>query len=160
MADPRPGTHNGPPHAVPDSGAHAAQPPAAAPFSRPFTLYEALPYTPFSSIAPFDSGRFRGHTCDTRRQTSRGVQSASDFPSQFHRCSPPAVNRLGVPRASPHRPRSRLRFRCTQPRGRGSEPSPQALPTSAQPSSTPPGARKYPRVVGCSLGLGRKSANS
>lgn len=91
MADPRPGTHNGPPHAVPDSGAHAAQPPAAAPFSRPFTLYEALPYTPFSSIAPFDSGRFRGHTCDTRRHPVGFNRRLTFHPNSTGVLPPPSI---------------------------------------------------------------------
>ncbi|GAB1318854.1 Sister chromatid cohesion protein 2 [Madurella fahalii] len=55
MADPRPRDHNGPFYGASDSGAQGAQLPAGAAFSRPFTLHEALPYTPFSSIAPFDS---------------------------------------------------------------------------------------------------------
>ncbi|KAL2261861.1 hypothetical protein VTK26DRAFT_3153 [Humicola hyalothermophila] len=56
MADPWPGTHNGPPHGAPSSGAEGPPPPTGAAFSRPFALHEALPYTPFSSFAPFDSG--------------------------------------------------------------------------------------------------------
>ncbi|KAK4236927.1 protein rad9 [Achaetomium macrosporum] len=56
MADPRPDTYNGPPHGAPDPAAQGTQTPAVNTFTRPFTLDEALPYTPFSSIAPFDSG--------------------------------------------------------------------------------------------------------
>ncbi|KAK3306683.1 uncharacterized protein B0T15DRAFT_149792 [Chaetomium strumarium] len=56
MADPRPDTYNGPPYGVPDPATQGTQTPAANEFTRPFTLYEALPYTPFSAIAPFDSG--------------------------------------------------------------------------------------------------------
>ncbi|KAL2128391.1 hypothetical protein VTI74DRAFT_9247 [Chaetomium olivicolor] len=57
MADPRPELHNGLPYGAPGAGAQSTQPPPAPPaFTRPFTLHEALPYTPFSSIAPFDSG--------------------------------------------------------------------------------------------------------
>lgn len=35
--------------------AHAPPPPQDQ-FTRPFSLYEALPYSPFTSIAPFNSG--------------------------------------------------------------------------------------------------------
>ncbi|KAK4134395.1 hypothetical protein BT67DRAFT_422383 [Trichocladium antarcticum] len=56
MADPWPGTHDDPPYDTPAPNANGALAPAGAAFSRPFSLYEALPYTPFSSIAPFDSG--------------------------------------------------------------------------------------------------------
>lgn len=59
MADARPDNHNGPIHGVSKSDAQGAQTPAGAAFSRPFHLYEALPYTPFSAIAPFDSGKPR-----------------------------------------------------------------------------------------------------
>ncbi|KAL2015428.1 hypothetical protein VTK56DRAFT_5506 [Thermocarpiscus australiensis] len=64
MEDPRPDTHNGPalgtavagaPGSHGAHGAHGGQP-LAETFTRPFTLQEALPFTPFSSIAPFDSG--------------------------------------------------------------------------------------------------------
>ncbi|KAK4126277.1 ARM repeat-containing protein [Parathielavia appendiculata] len=55
MPDPRPDNHNGHPHGVPVSAHHGAERPETSAFTRPFTLYEALPYTPFSAIAPFDS---------------------------------------------------------------------------------------------------------
>ncbi|KAK3391072.1 hypothetical protein B0H63DRAFT_520266 [Podospora didyma] len=61
MAHPRPPAHNGPP----GSGNHNQGPQPAAnksggenganPFTRPFTLFEALPYTPFTTIVSFDS---------------------------------------------------------------------------------------------------------
>jgi hypothetical protein len=53
MSTPRPGAHNGGPVEN-----RVSQPPmsSAQSLSRPFTLYEALPYTPFTSIVPFDSG--------------------------------------------------------------------------------------------------------
>jgi cohesin loading factor subunit SCC2 len=57
MADPMPDIYNGPPHGISNSAPHGAQPPPTMAFTRPFTLYEALPYTPFSAIAPFDSSR-------------------------------------------------------------------------------------------------------
>ncbi|KAL2153159.1 hypothetical protein VTH82DRAFT_4314 [Thermothelomyces myriococcoides] len=56
MANPRTDIHHGQPHAVPNSDPQGGQAPPAMAFTRPFTLYEALPYTPFSSIAPFNSG--------------------------------------------------------------------------------------------------------
>ncbi|KAL2166340.1 hypothetical protein VTG60DRAFT_2922 [Thermothelomyces hinnuleus] len=56
MANPKADIHHGQPHAVPNSNSQGGQPPPAMAFTRPFTLYEALPYTPFSSIAPFNSG--------------------------------------------------------------------------------------------------------
>ncbi|KAK4145839.1 protein rad9 [Dichotomopilus funicola] len=59
MADPRSDVYNGHPHGTSNSTPHAGQLPQqqqpAMGFTRPFTLSEALPYTPFSSIAPFDS---------------------------------------------------------------------------------------------------------
>ncbi|KAK4251443.1 hypothetical protein C7999DRAFT_10719 [Corynascus novoguineensis] len=48
--------HHGHLNGVPSSSSQGGQPPPTMAFTRPFTLYEALPYTPFSSIAPFDSG--------------------------------------------------------------------------------------------------------
>ncbi|AEO55369.1 hypothetical protein MYCTH_2299123 [Thermothelomyces thermophilus ATCC 42464] len=56
MANPKADIHHGQPHAVPNSNSQAGQTPPAMVFTRPFTLSEALPYTPFSSIAPFNSG--------------------------------------------------------------------------------------------------------
>jgi hypothetical protein len=55
MSTPRPGAHNGGP-----VGNRVSQPSMSTSqsLSRPFTLYEALPYTPFTSIVPFDSGTF------------------------------------------------------------------------------------------------------
>ncbi|KAK0750881.1 hypothetical protein B0T18DRAFT_401246 [Schizothecium vesticola] len=52
MANPGPAAHNGPPGRDRPSGAYADPSPA---FSRPFLLQEALPYSPFTSIIPFDS---------------------------------------------------------------------------------------------------------
>jgi cohesin loading factor subunit SCC2 len=43
---------------MPDPGLGGQPSQAIMNFTRPFTLYEALPYTPFASIAPFDSGMF------------------------------------------------------------------------------------------------------
>lgn len=57
MADSRPRAHNGPPaHGANVGSGHEAPQGPPLTFARPFTLYEALPYTPFSSITPFDSG--------------------------------------------------------------------------------------------------------
>lgn len=53
MADPRLSRQNG----VTKEHLKASQLPGQrSAFSRPFTLYEALPYTPFTSIIPFNSG--------------------------------------------------------------------------------------------------------
>lgn len=52
MANPGPAAHNGPPGHDRPSGVYADPSPA---FSRPFLLQEALPYSPFTSIIPFDS---------------------------------------------------------------------------------------------------------
>ncbi|KAK0619825.1 putative SCC2 protein [Immersiella caudata] len=53
MSTPRPAAHNGGP-----AGNSFSQPSAGSSQSRsrPFTLCDALPYTPFTSIVPFDSG--------------------------------------------------------------------------------------------------------
>jgi cohesin loading factor subunit SCC2 len=48
--------YNGHPHGFANPAPQGGHPPPAMTFTRPFTLHEALPYTPFSSIAPFDSG--------------------------------------------------------------------------------------------------------
>ncbi|KAK3294918.1 uncharacterized protein B0H64DRAFT_464040 [Chaetomium fimeti] len=57
MADPRPDIYNGHPYGAPNPAPRGGQPPPATMgFTRPFTLDEALPYTPFSSIVPFNSG--------------------------------------------------------------------------------------------------------
>ncbi|KAL2159890.1 hypothetical protein VTH06DRAFT_2023 [Thermothelomyces fergusii] len=56
MANPRTDIHHGQPHAVPNPNSQGGQPPPEMVFTRPFTLSEALPYTPFTSIAPFYSG--------------------------------------------------------------------------------------------------------
>ncbi|KAK0714986.1 sister chromatid cohesion C-terminus-domain-containing protein [Lasiosphaeris hirsuta] len=53
MANPRPSHQNGPPDYNNERPVSFGEPPA---FTRPFTLYEAIPYTPFTSIVPFDSG--------------------------------------------------------------------------------------------------------
>jgi len=74
MANPRPDIHHGHHNGVSSSSSQGGQPPPTMAFTRPFTLYEALPYTPFSSIAPFDSGRFsQPHECGHSR-ISRYVQ--------------------------------------------------------------------------------------
>ncbi|KAK5651534.1 hypothetical protein OQA88_11897 [Cercophora sp. LCS_1] len=52
MADPRSGARNGPPTTETDGRDSNV---AAQGFTRPFSLYEALPYTPCTSILPFDS---------------------------------------------------------------------------------------------------------
>lgn len=53
MAHPGPlhpnGAQNGIAPSAPPSGPHPT-------FSRPFTLQEALPYSPFTSVIPFESG--------------------------------------------------------------------------------------------------------
>jgi cohesin loading factor subunit SCC2 len=52
MASQPPGAQNG--------GANGQPPPGAgegvAQFDRPFTLYEALPFSPFTSVIPFQPG--------------------------------------------------------------------------------------------------------
>jgi cohesin loading factor subunit SCC2 len=51
---------------MPDPGLGGQSSQAIMNFTRPFTLYEALPYTPFASIAPFDSGMFlQPRSCNT-----------------------------------------------------------------------------------------------
>ncbi|KAK4181842.1 hypothetical protein QBC36DRAFT_174395 [Triangularia setosa] len=56
MANSWSGAHNGPPNNNNWDGGPQNTPPAPnAGFTRPFTLAEVLPYTPFSAIAPFDS---------------------------------------------------------------------------------------------------------
>lgn len=44
------------PHRPPPSSQHAQVPSRQDAFNRPFTIQEALPYTPFTSIAPIHSG--------------------------------------------------------------------------------------------------------
>src|SRR4051794_40763951 len=64
MPDSRAGYANGvpngrPPAHRPPSSQHGQPqlpPPPQDPFSRPFTIQEALPYTPFTSILPINSG--------------------------------------------------------------------------------------------------------
>jgi hypothetical protein len=58
MADRKPDIYNGEAHGTPVSAPHGAEPLPTMAFTRPFTLNEALPYTPLSAIAPFDSGTF------------------------------------------------------------------------------------------------------
>jgi cohesin loading factor subunit SCC2 len=58
MADQKPDIYNGEAHATPASAPQGGESLPTMAFTRPFTLYEALPYTPFSAIAPFDSGTF------------------------------------------------------------------------------------------------------
>ncbi|KAK1759475.1 sister chromatid cohesion C-terminus-domain-containing protein [Echria macrotheca] len=53
MADPRSSAHNG---ALPRESDMESPAGASQMFTRPFTLYEALPYTPFTSIVPIHSG--------------------------------------------------------------------------------------------------------
>ncbi|KAK3905711.1 protein rad9 [Staphylotrichum tortipilum] len=61
MANPMPNLYNGASHGIPNPTPRPGgqqQEQHATPamgFNRPFTLHEALPYTPFSAIAPFDS---------------------------------------------------------------------------------------------------------
>ncbi|KAK4193889.1 protein rad9 [Podospora australis] len=59
METPWPGGQNGHPNSGwdgnPQPEQQEQQEPPPGSFGRPFTLVEALPYTPFSSIAPFDS---------------------------------------------------------------------------------------------------------
>lgn len=53
MAHPNPDAFGG----VQNGAMPSAHPPAQqAMFSRPFTLREALPYSPFTSVIPFESG--------------------------------------------------------------------------------------------------------
>ncbi|KAK4043361.1 sister chromatid cohesion C-terminus-domain-containing protein [Parachaetomium inaequale] len=79
MADPRPDIYNGHPHGMPTPAPQGGQPPPAMAFTRPFTLYEALPYTPFSSIAPFDSER--GNIPEFKFKTGpKALPSSSDTP--------------------------------------------------------------------------------
>jgi cohesin loading factor subunit SCC2 len=62
MPDSRAGYANGVPngrpqqHRPPPSSQHAQAPSRKDAFNRPFTIQEALPYTPFTSIAPIHSG--------------------------------------------------------------------------------------------------------
>lgn len=55
MATSRPGNQNGVPNGTVAPSGPSAQPPR---YTRPFTLQEALPYTPFSSIGPFDCSEY------------------------------------------------------------------------------------------------------
>lgn len=61
MPDSRAGYANGVPNGRPQqhrppSSQHAQAPSRKDAFNRPFTIQEALPYTPFTSIAPIHSG--------------------------------------------------------------------------------------------------------
>lgn len=53
MAHPRPLDTNGAQNGVGSSAQSSGHQPR---FSRPFTLQEALPYSPFTSVIPFESG--------------------------------------------------------------------------------------------------------
>jgi hypothetical protein len=159
MADPWPGTHDGPPYGAPNPNAQGAQPPTGAAFSRPFSLYEALPYTPFSSIAPFDSSTLHPLTHACAFAYFGGNFSVSDlFP--LYRRSSVAINRFSVPGTSCERSRPRPRFHCTQRRGFNTEPLLQTPPTSSRSRSTFIGERQYSRVVRFDLSRGTTSADS
>ncbi|KAK0718261.1 hypothetical protein B0T26DRAFT_712582 [Lasiosphaeria miniovina] len=57
MANPRPGASDGPSNTEPNGPQSSGGDGGGGPFfTRPFTLLEALPYTPFTSIVPIDSG--------------------------------------------------------------------------------------------------------
>ncbi|KAJ4300415.1 Sister chromatid cohesion protein 2 [Collariella sp. IMI 366227] len=154
MADARPEFYNGLPYGNPNDGTQSTQPPQTpAAFTRPFTLHEALPYTPFSSIAPFDSvtDLVPGHEfaalnqeATTQGQPSRRLQQAAGqvqhllergkipefkFKTGPRTNSTPSTTSRSIPLASALTPFSKMIFDQTT--------MPFRYPTPETPTSAP-----------------------
>jgi hypothetical protein len=106
MPESRPGYANG----VPNGHAQPPRPPrpsqSSQAFTRPFTIQEALPYTPFTSIAPIHSSVLNPSLSDLLV-----LPHLTDRTSRYHSNAQP---RIGIPRNRAHRCSHNIRLRGPQ----------------------------------------------
>jgi len=89
--------------------------PATGQKEQPFTVAEALPRTPFTSMVPFYSG---ARAASPRALRSHALAQNRSSPwCSLPRHSPSSLNRRRLPGSSPHRHRLQPRLRRAEPRG-------------------------------------------